>query len=216
MSDFEFESRRYKIILLEKLLGSLPKNKELFRKYVQEKYYGNSEDLTDEDPEQLDEQEMQQQIEQKMTPDGDNETGFFSDPDGIYLKAYQIKGFLKEAGNVLKQALKIKNLKSKIDNYVFVEPDWIWLKEHPDGALQRPLRAMTPQGPRVSLVSSDYIDPMSFEIKITLLPHKELNFKVIEALLDYGKFKGLGQWRNAGYGRFKWERVKGKKSKKKN
>ena len=39
MSELEFESRRYKIILLEKLLGSLPKNKELFRKYVQEKYF---------------------------------------------------------------------------------------------------------------------------------------------------------------------------------
>jgi hypothetical protein len=83
------------------------------------------------------------------------------------------------------------------------------LKEKPDGRLERPLRANTPQGPRVSLVSSDYVDAgVEFEITITLLPHKELKWKIVEQLLDYGKLKGLGQWRNGGWGRFEWEKVK--------
>ncbi|RLC49275.1 MAG: hypothetical protein DRH57_00200 [Candidatus Cloacimonadota bacterium] len=204
----EMDKRKYKIILIEKLLGSIPKDLKVFTRYVQAKYYGKEEDLMDADPEQLDEQEMQMQIEQKLAPEGQGETGFYTDADGVYLMDYHIKGFLKEAGNVLKDILKIKNLRSKIDNYVFVFPRYIWLKEKPDGRLERSLRANTPQGPRVSLISSDFIDPVEFEIEIALLPHKELNWKVIETLLDYGKLKGLGQWRNGGYGRFTWERVK--------
>ena len=36
---------------------------------------------------------------------------------------------------------------------------------------------------------------------------KALTFDVIEEALDYGAFKGLGQWRNGQNGRFKWQRI---------
>ena len=43
------------------------------------------------------------------------------------------------------------------------------------------------------------------EFFITMLKHNEINKDVIKELLEYGKFKGLAQWRNGGYGRFKYE-----------
>ncbi len=192
---------KYRITLIEKMLGTVPKSKEVFSRYIASERTG---------PEEM-----------ANVPEGEESgyTGFFTKPDGVYLYDYHIKGFLKEAGNVLKETAgkedaktgkptAIKNLKSKLDNYVFVFPREIYLKENPDGVLERPLRAMTMQGPRVSLAKSDYVDAgLSFEILIKLLPHKEINREVIEKLLDYGQLKGLGQWRNGSWGRFEWERV---------
>jgi len=199
------EQRKYKIKLTEPLLGTIPKDQQIFSRYVQSKYYGDDMD----DPDITDEKDMQRQQEISAVPSGEGETGFFTDADGIYIMGHHVKGFLKEAGNVLKDVVKVKALRSKIDNFLFVEPRYIYLKEKPDGRLERPLRANTPQGPRVSLVSSDYVDAgVEFEITITLLPHKELKWKIVEQLLDYGKLKGLGQWRNGGRKALSTERVK--------
>ena len=184
------EELKYRITLIEKMLGTIPKNKEVFSRYIATERTG---------PEEI-----------SNVPEGEESgyTGFFTKPDGIYLYDYHIKGFLKEAGNVLKEAVKIKNLKSKMHNYVFVFPREIYLKNKPDGVLERPLRAMTMQGPRVSLAKSDYVDAgLSVEITIKLLPHKEISREVIEKLLDYGQLKGLGQWRNGSWGRFEWEKM---------
>jgi hypothetical protein len=47
---------------------------------------------------------------------------------------------------------------------------------------------------------------------MTMIPNggtaksEALTWDAIEAALDYGAFHGLGQWRNADYGRFIWER----------
>jgi len=114
-------------------------------------------------------------------------------------------------GNTLKDTngVKVKNLKSKIDRFVFVEPRYIWLREKTDGIFERPLRAMTAQGPRVAMAYSEYLDvPLEFRVSIILIEHRELTFKKIERLLDYGKYKGIGQWRNGGFGAFTWERIK--------
>ena len=188
------EELKYRITLIEKMLGTVPKNKEVFSRYIASERTG---------PEEI-----------ANVPEGEESgyTGFFTKPDGIHLYDYHIKGFLKEAGNVLKESLKLKNLKSKLDNFVFVFPREIFLKGKPDGVLERPLRVMTMHGFRVSLAKSDYVDAgLSFEITIKLLPHKEISREVIETLLDYGALKGLGQWRNGSWGRFAWEKVIGSK-----
>jgi len=198
------EYRAYKIILVEKLLGTIPKNKELFTKWVLDKYY-NGDDV---DPEIQEEYDMNKEIEESLAPEGEGETGFFTDSDGIYIMDYHVRGFLKNAGNVLKDILGIRNLRSKIENYVFVLPRHIFLKKKPDGRLQRPLRGQTPRGVRVTLVSSDYVNEgTSFNIVIEKFRHREITWNVIESLLDYGSRQGLCQWRTGGYGRFKWERI---------
>ena len=66
-------------------------------------------------------------------------------------------GFLKESGNTLKDQLGIRNLRSKIDQYIYILPRRIHFAKKPDGVLERPLRAMTMQGPRVALTRSDMV-----------------------------------------------------------
>ncbi|RJR32461.1 MAG: hypothetical protein C4567_18755 [Deltaproteobacteria bacterium] len=194
-----FQSRRYRLTLLEPMLGTVPTSKDLFTRFVAEKAGLEPEEVA---------------VEAEMVPEDKNEKGqagytsFYRDADGIYLFDYHIKGFLKEAGQVLKDVLKVAALRSKLDNFCFVMPRYIHLQEEPDGCLERPLRAQTMQGPRVALAKSDFVDPgRSFEVEIVLLPHHELNYKLIELLLDYGRLKGLGQFRNGSYGRFSWERL---------
>jgi len=192
-------TRKYRITFIEPLLGTVPKDPKIFTRFVSAKVHG------EEDEEVVNE-------ELGMLPEGVGETGFYTNEKGIILKDYHVKGFFKEAGNTLRDALRIPALRSKIDNYVFVEPRDIYLAPQPDGRLERPLRAQTMQGPRVTLVSSDFVKAgTSIEFTVTILPHKQLNFDVIERLLDYGRYKGLGQWRNGGFGRFVWERVNGRR-----
>ena len=64
-----------------------------------------------------------------------------------------------------------------------------------DGHLERPLRAETMQGPRVSLAKSEYLNE-GWNFTATIR---------VKQMLDYGALKGLLQWRNAGYGSFEYE-----------
>ncbi len=130
-------------------------------------------------------------------------TGFHQDEKGCFMYNYALLGFLKEAGNTLKEQLGIRALKSKIDQYIFVEPRRIRLKAAPDGVLERSLRAMTMQGPRVTLVRSDYIDAgTELTATVRILQNKEVTGNVIREILEYGQFRGLGQFRNGSYGQF--------------
>lgn len=191
------ETREYNLTFFENLLGGVPLRKELYKNHVATTEMAN--DIHDE--EFADELSMVREADEIMT-------GFYSDSEGVYLMDYQIKGFMKEAGNILKDIVKIKALKSKLDNFLFITPRHIWLAEKPSGLLERPLRGMTARGPRIALAKSEYVKaPLTIKIGIQMIPHKELNFEVIETLLGYGELKGIGQWRNGSYGRFKFERI---------
>ena len=193
---------KIRITLTEDLLGTVPKDKELYTSYLASKR----------PPSSLEDQPEGVNDELEMVPEKEGEgnigTGFFSDDDGVYLINYQFKGFLKEGANNLKDQLDITALKSKIDNFVFVSPRHIYLKEAPDGNFERPLRGMTPTGPRVALARSDFVSKgLCFEVELALLAHAEIDQRVLETILDYGLFKGLGQFRNGGFGTFVWEFV---------
>lgn len=196
------ETRKIGLTITEKLLGTCPATKDLYEKWVLSKA-----------PVPDDEESLEELDTIADPQNGNGKTGltvFHRDTDGIYLMDYHIKGFLKEAGNILKDTpqVKVKALRSKIDNYVFIFPRYIWIAEYPDGFLQRPLRAQTAQGPRIALACSEYIDPpRHLELTIDLLPQKELTWDLLEKLLNYGQYKGLGQFRNGSYGRFTWEYV---------
>jgi hypothetical protein len=142
------------------------------------------------------------------------------DKDQCCLMDYQFMGFMKEAGNTLKSIIEyevfskgarskkkgIKNLRSKLSQFLYIGPRIIHLGRTPDGIYERPLQTMSMKGPRTCLASSEIINPeLSFEIIIGLLPHEELSWVVIEQLLEYGQFKGLGQFRGGGYGRFAFD-----------
>ena len=69
---------------------------------------------------------------------------------------------------------------------------------------QRPLRAQTAQGERVSLANSEQIPAGSTcEFEIVLLD--DSHEKVVLEWLDYGALRGIGQWRNSSKGRFAYE-----------
>lgn len=179
------------LTLTEPMLGTVPMNPEIYREYIESK----REKYLDED-----ESENVELREQKGW------TGFHKDEHGIFLYDYIFRGFLKAAGNNLKGALGLKAVRAKIDNFVFVFPRRVRVgKMAPDGVIERPLRAMTMQGPRVTLARSDYIDAgTAMELQVVILdnPKNEINPKVIKELFSYGELCGLGQFRNGSYGRF--------------
>ena len=184
------ESKTYEIELVTEMLGTVAKDPDVYKTYIESK---KPEALNGED-----EYLTVEKVEEKGW------TGFHKDESGLFIFEYMIKGFLKHAGNILKEVAKIKALRSKIDDYVFIQPRRIYLgQDKPDGFIERPLRAMTMQGPRVTLARSDYIGAgKKIVFQITLLPHKEISWEVIDKLLAYGELAGLGQFRNGGYGRF--------------
>ena len=194
---------KVKVLFEDDVLGLCSGNPELHREYIASK--SGSREKEDEEVEAID---VNEAFEKAMTvfPKMADGTPFFYD--------YQIRGFLKEAWGALKkvpgtQASKYKAYKKTIDNLVFVTPREIPLDMQGMklDICERPLRASTPQGERIALASSEYAPAgtsCEFEI-MTLVDEYE---DVIKECLDYGVLKGMGQWRNSGKGRFKYEIIK--------
>lgn len=129
--------------------------------------------------------------------------------DGMpFIYDYQIRGFFKEACSCLKKvektrSSKIKAFKKQIDGLIFVEPRKIPMDMHGKtlGNCQRPLRASTAQGERISLANSE-VAPEGTTIEFTVKCLVDDDIETVKEWLEYGIFKGLGQWRNSGKGRF--------------
>ena len=146
----------------------------------------------------------------------------------ISLKDYVFRGFFKEAILVqieLGQSPISKwGVRRLVDNAVFVNPRYVpFLRDgkpiyEPDGYCERPLRVEMGMGSsKVCLARSEQIAEgatLTFDVHL-LIPQGEkaekksmmygLNREVIEAALEYGSLKGLGQWRNSGMGRFSYK-----------
>jgi hypothetical protein len=194
---------RIKLVLTEPLLGTLSGNKEIATEYIFTKYPGEglAADEMDTHPEPTEELEKTS----TLFPRGADGRPFVWD--------YQIKGFFKDAcqmlkrgaGSVGKMSRLIKAHKKVIDGCIFVYPRQIPITVVGEvGWLQRPLRAQTAQGERIALARSEMIPAgSSLEFEVVLLDPKL--FEQVDEWLDYGMLRGLGQWRNASYGRFSWE-----------
>lgn len=202
-----YEEFKIKVTGISQILGSCPMDKEIFSKYIATKADEANKDLAIGDVDNI-------------TDSADKVTGFYRDKDGSpILKGYQLKGFLKEAGKALKDQIQVAATASKVDNYVFIlerdiplfDADGNRIKNI-DGYLERPLRAETMQGPRVSLAKSEYLNEgWNFTATIRVIESKgtakskPLDAELVKQMLDYGSLKGLLQWRNAGYGSFEYE-----------
>ncbi len=130
---------------------------------------------------------------------------------------YQVKGFFKDSCGMLariggktetgkKRAVnesgKISAYKKVIDGLVFVSPRMIPIEVN--GAVrdcQRPLRAQTAQGERVSLANSEEI-PAGSRCEFDVLCMDDSHEAAVREWMDYGALRGIGQWRNSGKGRF--------------
>lgn len=148
-------------------------------------------------------------------------TVFFWDKDKDLpcIGDHMIYGFLKAAAEAIGRTLPKKNAtmlnsisytQNIINQHVKCEEQFITfdrdIKRDEEGRAvynQRSLRAMTAQGPRISLAKSEVI-PAGSKIKFTLkvLKNSPMTRDTLISLLEYGQLSGLGQWRNAGYGQF--------------
>lgn len=203
------EEKKFRLVGLQPLLGGVALDKEIFTKYIATKARDFEKENAKEDVE-------------NVIDENERVTGFYRDVEtgNVIIKGYQIKGFMKEAAKALKDQLGLASCVSKIDNFVFIAEDNIpvmrggeWIKQ-PDNFLERPLRGETPQGPRVSLAKSEQIcGDWYIDITVKVIENKKtaksiaLGMGVVEELLSYGQFKGLLQWRNAGYGSFRIEEI---------
>lgn len=140
-------------------------------------------------------------------------TVFPRDKDGDPIMwDYQVKGYFKDACGMLRkvsgsESSKIKAYKKEIDGLIFIEDRKIKIEfEGKIGSCQRPLRASTPQGERVTLANSETI-PAGATMEFTILILGKHLEKPIKEWLDYGKLRGTGQWRNSGKGTFTWEEI---------
>lgn len=214
----KYTEKKFRLTGISPLLGSIAMNKEVFEDYLVRRKVKGDEQL----------QRGLEDVENVMEPnvadkDEPKATGFYRDisTNNIILKDYQIKGFLKEAARALKSQIGLTNHVSKIDNLVFIRErniplmrDGSWLA-NPDSVLDRPLRAMTAQGPRVAKAYSEMVEaPWYLELTIRVIENSEsgkskaMTMDVVEELLAYGEMKGLLQWRNGGYGSFTFEEIK--------
>lgn len=188
-----------KLTFLEGILGTNPANEEIFRDFIGSK----APDAAT--------------IEDEVAALGAEEvsenkaTIFPRMEDGRpYLYDYQIKGFFKDTCGGLRRvkgsvSSGIKAYKKEIDKLIFPQPRCIPF----DGAdeirwCQRPLRAQTMQGERVSLAMSEEI-PAGASITFDILCLSPTMKDAVLEWLDYGKLSGIGQWRNSGKGRFTYE-----------
>lgn len=125
---------------------------------------------------------------------------------------YQWKGFFKDACGCLRKvngmkSSKIKAYKKEIDGLIFVGPRQIPIEYDEElkmGDCQRPLRAATAQGERIALANSETV-PAGSTCELTITCLKDDLIDAVLEWLDYGKLRGMGQWRNSGKGRFVYE-----------
>lgn len=189
---------KVRLTTFEEMLGTASGNPDLHADYIASKA--------------PDAMTMKEEIEAIGTEEVERKTmTVFPRADGNpILYDYQIKGFFKDSCAVLRKvsgsaSSKIKAYKKEIDGLIFVGPRQIPIRF--DGAIgtcQRPLRASTPMGERVALACSEAIPAgATIEFKVVCLCDDLM--KAVREWLEYGKLRGLGQWRNSGKGRFHWE-----------
>ena len=128
---------------------------------------------------------------------------------------YMLKGFLKDTATAQRRfdvslSKGVPAHKAKINDVLFIEPQFIPILNQ-DGSVptitmfERPLRADTPQGPRVALACSEMIQ-VGAQLQFTLenFAVKLISKDLIKEWLNYGRMRGLGQFRNGSYGRFRY------------
>ena len=199
---------------IENVLGALPNSKEVFSEFIGSKS-PNAPKIEDE----INAVGVDETVESRTTV-------FARTQDGLpFIYDYVLKGFFKEACGALQRLTekaddgtkskkivnesgKLTAYKKVIDQLIFIQPRQIVIY-NPDGTIgtcQRPLRAQTAQGDRVTLASSEEM-PAGSSINFRIVSFSDAYLSAIREWLNYGFYKGLGQWRNSGKGRFIWEEI---------
>lgn len=199
------QEMKVRITFTEPVLGTQPSDPELHKHFVASKapdHKTMAEEVAAMGAEEVEERGM------TVFPKMEDGTPFIWD--------YQLKGFFKDACGMLRRvpdtkSAKLRAYKKEIDGLIFVEPRRIplWMPVDLDLTAtdcQRPLRASTPQGDRVALAHSEEA-PAGTYIEATITCLLDSDMKLVREWLDYGRLRGIGQWRNSGKGRYAWEEI---------
>ena len=197
----EMYTIKCRVKFMEELLGTASNNPEIHSDFIASK----APDAKSAE-EEIAAIGVEESIEKSMTV-------FPRNPNGEpILFDYQVKGFFKDACGVLRKvtgtkASKIKAYKKEIDGLLFVYPRMIPLQMFGElTECQRPLRAQTAQGERIALAHSEAA-PAGTEIEFSIECLTKDMYDLARELMDYGRMRGIGQWRNSGKGRFEWVEI---------
>lgn len=196
-------------IFTEAPLGTSPSNENLYQDFIASK----APTLEDAEEEIA---ALPQDADKGMTVFGRDEGG-----NPIFWN-YQIRGFFKDSCSMLSrvggkdengkkrkvnESSKMTAFKKNVDGLIFVQPRKIPIRMMGEmSTCQRPLRAATAQGERVTLAMSEEA-PKNSVIEFTVICLADDHAAAVREWLNYGFLRGLGQWRNSGKGTFVWEEL---------
>ena len=204
---------RVRITFVEEILGTAASDRNIHEAYIASK--APDKKSKEEEVAAIGVEEF---IERSMTVFPRNAAG------EKVLWGYQLKGAFKSAQKVLnaltekKAKLNMPAYKGKIDTMIFIksvdsswdDPDRGLVIHIPEGKksedCQRPLRAETAQGPRVALAHSETC-PAGSWVEFDVMSRNPSFEPNIRQWLDDGRYYGIGQWRNSGKGRYRWEEI---------
>lgn len=195
------KTMKVRLTLIEEALGMTPADKDIHETYIA----SNAPDAPSME-EEIAAMGINEVVEKQKTifPKLEDGTPYFWD--------YQMRGMFKDAIGMLRKVpdnvcSKIKAYKKAVDGLLFVDERKIPIHlSGPMGDCQRPLRAFSPQGERVALAHSETV-PAGSWIEFTIIMYIDELEPIVRECLDYGRRRGLGQWRNSSKGIFTWEEI---------
>jgi hypothetical protein len=153
----------------------------------------------------LEAQEDQKEMLAKLDPIDTHAVIFYRDGGDKNKPAYEtrcLKAALREGANVLKEILKVKNLRSKLAERVFVYPRLLYLDVNRVGVAEKPISVMTALGPRTSIKRYEYIDNMELTFRMKVLKDELITEDILRNILVYLQDGGIGADRSQGSGTF--------------
>lgn len=190
---------KVRITFIEEVLGTASANPEIHEEFIASK--APDAKSTEEEVAAIG---VEEYVEKSMTVFPRNSEG------RPIIYDYQVRGNFKESCGFLRKvkgslSSKIKAYKKEIDGLVFVTPRMIPIEfEGEIGNCQRPLRGQTAQGERIALANSETI-PAGATAEFTVHCMVDEDIALVKEWLDYGRWHGLGQWRNSGKGAYTYE-----------
>lgn len=210
--------------LTELCLGTAPRNPNTFEDYIISKIM-KRKDLSEEEKRQMISEEKETIYKSLQATEDRGWTTFLKDEHGWFVFDYWVRGFFKSSFAALQETKdleKIKAYKQRIDRFLHVygmvngtrrQRRLVYfdanLAEDQDTleVFERPLRVMTPQGPRTTLARSDVIpEDSTLAFRVELLHNNAIDLDMVRESLEYGQYFGLGQWASGGWGTFEVEK----------
>ena len=194
------------IRIVGRICGGVPKHTDIIKAWVEART-----GFDDEKAQKIIEETTAKMAAEKI---GDEKamkawTGFKSDGGGLYVEARQVNAMLKESGNILKgikgsaPVIAIRNLKARMAERVFVEPDHIYLGvSEPDGFEEQTIRVITPRGPRSAIKRFDFVKAPTLGFVLRVLDDGLITAEVLDKVLEHAQHLGIGANRSQGFGKF--------------